>query len=232
MAIVRRIGHRLKKYLWIVLAVPILLGVLGAFLPVGKEMSRFQASATILLGSYGDPQFNDTENVQTLLTNLPFYQENFPQWAENQANALPADLNVTALKKNLILIAYTSSSREKAARRANRIASQFIQEDHQAFAQKKQILADTVQRLKKSKDSAAAGDTARMLFRLQSEQLRDTPAQILQQAAPGSARGSAVFSSKKRAVLGIVFGLTLIFFAAAWPEFVRETTVRKDGGEA
>ncbi|MFT8318511.1 MAG: hypothetical protein ABF651_09645 [Sporolactobacillus sp.] len=232
MAIIRRIGNRLKKYLGWVIAVPVLLGALGGFLPVGGDLSRFQASATILLGSYGDPQFNEPENVQILLTNQPFYQKNFPHWTADQINALPASLNVTVLKKKMIQIAYTSSSRDEAAEHTNRIASRFIREDHRAFNQKKQILTASIDRLEKVRDSSAAGDTARMLYRLQSEQLREMPAQILQRAVPGSAHGSAAFSSKKRAILGIVLGLTLIFFAAAWPEFVSESAVRKDGGKA
>ncbi|CAM3248482.1 hypothetical protein [Sporolactobacillus spathodeae] len=228
MEIISRIGKRLRKYWVFVLAVPLVFGSLGWLLPVGKSFSHYQASATIWLGSYGDANYNQAENVRILLSNEPFYKEYLPElWKKDQTN-FPADLTVTVLKNTMVQIAYTDNSRQQAAAITNQVADRFIARDHQAYTAKKQIISDTLKRLDRAPQGTT--DTAQLYYQLKSAELRNKPAQILQRANPGTARGSAAFSSKKRSALGLVFGLTLVFFMAAWPELVRERDKRKEGG--
>jgi teichuronic acid biosynthesis protein TuaF len=57
--IVKRITARFKRYFLLLVAIPVVLGILGWVLPVGKETSLYTAEATITLGSYGNDDLND-----------------------------------------------------------------------------------------------------------------------------------------------------------------------------
>ncbi|MFT8708481.1 MAG: hypothetical protein ABF820_03595 [Sporolactobacillus sp.] len=227
MDIIRRIGKRLTKYWIAALLIPLAFAILGWVLPVGSAYSRFQASSTIWLGSYGNSMFNKADNARILLANEPFYKEYFPQLLKKEGDNFPSDVNITILKKTMIQITYTASSRQQAAATVNKIADRFITRDEQAYHEKSELLKAALVRLDDVKKQAT--DDPALFYQLKSEQLRDRPAQILQRAEAGTSRGSSAFSAKKRAVLGLVFGLTLVIFAAAWPELVREERRQREG---
>lgn len=227
MEIIRTVGKRLTKYWIAALLIPLAFAILGWILPVGSVYSRFQASSTIWLGNYGNSMFNKADNVRILLANEPFYKEYLPQLLEKEGDNFASDVNITILKKTIIQITYTASSRQQAAATVNKIADRFIARDHQAYSEKSEILKAALDRLDAVKKRTT--DDPALFYQLKSEQLRDRPAQILQRAEAGTTRGSRAFSAKKRAVLGLVFGLTVVIFAAAWPELVREERRQREG---
>ncbi|MFT8872057.1 MAG: hypothetical protein ABF868_07160 [Sporolactobacillus sp.] len=222
----RRIGKRFKQYMWVVLALMLVLGATGWFLPFGKSLSRYQASATIWLGDYDNSSYNDTDNVQIMLNNLPFYKQYLPDLTTNVAN-FAADLSVTALRKTMIQVSYTGRTQQAAAETANRIAAQFLKLDHRAYEQREQMLAQVATQLETLQRTAPSADGARMLYQLRSQQMTDKPAQLLQAAQVSGARGSSVFSAKKRALLGVLLGFTIAFFGFAFPELVAGDSRRK-----
>ncbi|WP_100487026.1 hydrolase [Sporolactobacillus pectinivorans] len=223
MNVIRRIWARLKKYIWIVLAVPVILGGIGWFIPAAHDSSSYQASATLSLGMYWNNDYNTPEPVIQLLTNGPFYQNNLPELWNNQKQSLLSHLNVTSLKGNLIQLTYSGASKVNAAATVNRIAQAFLKSDQERYQTRRALTDQTIQAVNQSKTNGNTDiDRERFLYQLGSDKLKMKPATLLEQATAGTGQGSNTFSPKKRAVLGIMLGLTLVFLWAVFPEFVRE----------
>ncbi|MDN3954943.1 hypothetical protein [Sporolactobacillus laevolacticus] len=217
-----RVATRLKTHIWIVLALPILLGIAGWVVPIGKMPSNYTAQATIQLGSYGNAEYNTPEQVIILLSNAPFYQKSLPDlWQENKQN-LTSQLNISSLPNHLIQISSSGKTADETARRVNLIANAFLTNDRKQFNQKSKMIDQAIGDLKKVKTSQSdAVDRVRLLYKLESEKFKLQPAQLLEAAVPGTGSRTVPFSSKKRAILGFMVGITIILVAASLPEFVR-----------
>ncbi|MCQ2010488.1 MAG: hypothetical protein ABF629_08840 [Sporolactobacillus sp.] len=223
MNVFRNVVTRLRKYLWIVAALPIILGIVGFFVPAGKMPSSFEAQTTVQLGSYGDDTTNDPNQVIVLLSNAPFYEKRLPELWEQQEQALLSQISITDLTNHLIQISYKGTSEAEAVEGVNRVTSAFLDEDKNRFDNKEKIIDEAINNLNKSHvSSEETVSRARFLYTLQSRKVQMRRAQVLESAQKKSGSGVSTISSKKRAVLGFMLGITLVIIGAALPEFVRK----------
>ncbi|MBI0579347.1 hypothetical protein IEC97_18400 [Neobacillus cucumis] len=220
--IVNRLAQRSKKYFLILIAVPILLGLVGWFLPVGKEASTYTAEATLSLGSYDYDSLNNAKNVMILLTNSPFYRENLPNLSKENLSKL----QVTAVTDKIIKLSYTDSPKENATEVINQISTAFLKMDKISFQEKKEITQDSIQSLSQEKVSEdTIVDQQRFLNELKTTLFEIKPASLLESTDPSEVMtDNKALNSKERAVAGVLIGIAL---ACAWvliPELVRGTS--------
>lgn len=222
MNLLKRFTARLKHYLWLVLALPAALAVIGFLVPVGSMPSSYQAQATVQLGNYEDPIFNETNQVMLMLANAPFYQQKLPQlWAQNEQELL-SEVEIRDLNNRLIQLRYRAASKEEAKNGAQAITDAFLNADRQHYERRKRLIDQTLSQLEKEKTPASdSAARTRFFYKLQSLKLTMRPAQQLEQVSSSGASVTTL-SSKKRAVLGAVIGMTLVLLAAALPEFIRK----------
>lgn len=222
MNLLKRFTARLKHYLWLVLALPAALAVIGFLVPVGSMPSSYQAQATVQLGNYEDPIFNETNQVMLMLANAPFYQQKLPQlWAQNEQELL-SKVEIRDLNNRLIQLRYRAASKEEAKNGAQAITDAFLNADRQHYERRKRLIDQTLSQLEKEKTPASdSAARTRFFYKLQSLKLTMRPAQQLEQVSSSGASVTTL-SSKKRAVLGAVIGMTLVLLAAALPEFIRK----------
>ncbi|WP_026692742.1 hypothetical protein [Peribacillus kribbensis] len=219
--VVSHLAERVKKYrVWMVL-IPILLGALGWVLPAGKTGDE-GAEAEISLGSYENPNLNDPKKVIVLLSNLPFYKEHLPDMYREQQQDLLKDLSVTPISDQNIKVSYQHHPSKVSQEMVRHIADAFMALDKQKYEQKRTILEETIDTLKsETVGPDAKVDQQRFLYELQTSSLMMKPAVLLKEPDSG-ADETAAFSSKQRAVLGILIGLTLSLLWLVIPEFIRE----------
>lgn len=222
MNLLKRFTARLKHYLWLVLALPAALAVIGFLVPVGSMPSSYQAQATVQLGNYEDPIFNETNQVMLMLANAPFYQQKLPQlWAQNEQELL-SEVEIRDSNNRLIQLRYRAASKEEAENGAQAITDAFLNADRQHYERRKRLIDQTLSQLEKEKTPASdSAARTRFFYKLQSLKLTMRPAQQLEQVSSSGASVTTL-SSKKRAVLGAVIGMTLVLLAAALPEFIRK----------
>ncbi|MGM0902922.1 MAG: hypothetical protein ACQEXB_17715 [Bacillota bacterium] len=219
---VRRIAGRSRKFLWMLLVIPILLGGIGWSLPVGKEPSIIRAEATISLGNYQNEDFNQAKKVVTLLSHAPFYQENLAHLVEE--NGVPSQLTVLAVNEQMVKLILSDSSAQQAANTVNEIAQAFLAIDQQKFAEKKRIIEDSIAATEQEQVSEDAKvDQQRFLYELETAQLGLKHATLLKEAHPGElVVESKNLSSRDRAVLGVLIGVCIAFLVIVLPEVVRK----------
>jgi len=221
---VNRLKARSKRYFLLLLAFPIVLGIIGWVLPVGKELSTYTAETTISLGHYENNDLNNSKNVITLLTNIPFYQEHLPGLSDTKRDEIVSKLQVTTTGDNIIKLSYTDFPKEKAIKVIDEISTAFLQLDQSAFQEKQKIIQDSIDGIKGERVSDDTKvDQQRFLFELKTDQLNMKPASLLQPVNNSNVEvENKALNSKERAVAGVLIG---IIFALLWillPELVRE----------
>ncbi|OIK10461.1 hypothetical protein BIV60_21095 [Bacillus sp. MUM 116] len=221
--IVNRLAQRSKKYFLFLIAVPIILGLVGWFLPVGKEASTYTAESTLSLGSYDHNDLNNSKNVVILLTNPPFYRENLPNLSDEKRAEILSKLQVTAVSDKMIKLSYTDSPKENAIEVINEISTAFLKLDHIIFQEKKKIIQDSIHTLSQEKVSEDTKvDQERFLNELKTTLFEYKDASKLQSTDPSEEMtDNKALNSKERAVAGILIGITLAFAWVLIPELVR-----------
>jgi teichuronic acid biosynthesis protein TuaF len=216
--------ERINKYFLLLLTATILLGVIGWFLPVGKEKSSYQAEAVITLGFYKNPDLNDPKRVVTLLTNAPFYEEHLENLWQEKNEFIRTNLLVTATTDNMIKLSYTDDSKEISTQVLSEITGAFMSMDQGKFQQKQGIIQESIEALN-NETVAPEGkvDQQRFLYELKTALYDIKPATLLKPADKNEIiTENRAFNSTERAVLGVLLGLTLSFFWIVIPEFFRE----------
>lgn len=223
MTFVHRLAEKIKKFIWIIVAIPLIFGVAGWFIPIGKTAVPYTATATMSLGSYSDPDFNDPNRVMIMLGNAPFFQKQLPALWKNRQNELLGQLKVSMVKNQLIQLSFIGKSKDEAISTVNQIASAFLSADREQYQKRETLINQSISALLNGKiNESTAVDRQRLLYNLQTAKLDLKPAQLLEPAGAAPGPGGKVFSSKQRAVLGVMLGVTIVFLWLAFPEFVRE----------
>jgi len=222
----QRMAKRSKNYLLYIVIIPIVLGVLGWLLPVGKEpvIHTYTAEATISLGRYDNQDFNDPKRVLSLLTNPLFYEENLATiWEENQ-EAFFTNLQVTVENEQLIKLTYTDFSKENAASILNEITSEFMELDQKQFQQKEMVLNESIRALEQEEvGEEEKVSKHRFLYELKTAQLEIKPGSLVKEPdVKVDAPQTRVFSSQERAVLGVMLGIAFSILWIVVPVLVRE----------
>jgi teichuronic acid biosynthesis protein TuaF len=219
---IQRMAAKNKKSIFLLLLVPVLFGMIGWFVPAGNEPSAISAEAELSLGSYNNKDLNDPKQVLTLLTHRPFYAEHLEEAGE-PAEIL-SNLIVTQVNERNINLTYTGTSAEKAVDTVNEIAGAFLALDKQKFAEKQSVIQTTIDSLEKEEVAPEAKvDHQRFLYELKTAQLDIKPAVLIKQAQEEETGvESQALSSRDRAVLGVLIGITLMFAWMVIPELVRK----------
>jgi teichuronic acid biosynthesis protein TuaF len=214
---IQRMAAKSKKFIFLLLFVPVLFGLIGWFVPVGNEPSAFSAAAELSLGSYNNKDLNDPKQVLTLLTHSPFHAEHLEEAGEPEE--ILSNLIVTQVNERNINLTYTGTSAEQAE-----IAGAFLALDQQKFAAKQSVIQTTIDSLEKEEVAPEAKvDHQRFLYELKTALLDIKPAVLIKQAEEeetGAERQD--LSSRDRAVLGVLIGITLVFAWVVIPELVRK----------
>lgn len=223
MSIIHRLVKKIKKFIWIIVAVPLIFGVAGWLVPVGKAPSAYMATTTISLGSYSNPDFNDPNHVIVLLTNAPFYQERIPDLWKSRQSEILSQFKVTILKDQLIQLSFTGKTKNDAIRTVGRVTNAFLTSDREQYQQRKTIIDQSISTLESGTvNENTKVDRQRFLYELQTANLGIKPAQLLEPAGANAGLANKAFSSRQRAVLGVMLGVTIVFLWIVFPEFVRE----------
>ncbi len=219
---VRRIAGRSRKYLWLILLIPCLLGGIGWTLPVGKEPTMIQAEAIISLGNYQYQDFNQANNVVSLLASESFYEEHLTELVDESGG--PLNVSVSAVNEQMVKLVYSDSSAEEAANTVNEVAHVFLSLDKQKFTEKQRINDDTIKALENVEVSEEAKvDQHRFLHELKTMQFDFKPAELYKEASSTApVVENKTLSSKDRAVLGVLIGIGIAFLAIVLPELVRK----------
>ncbi|MTT31857.1 hypothetical protein GMB86_07515 [Terrilactibacillus sp. BCM23-1] len=225
----QRIITRSKKYMVLIIVIPILLGLIGYFYPNGKSSSSYTAEASISLGNYHDPDLNNTRNVESLLTNEPFYKENLPYLKSEEQDRIINQLKVTIINDKTIQLSYTDTPKSLAIETVNRIMKAFLALDTQKYKQKEKVIQNTIHSLKKNKVGPdALVDKERFLYKLESTQLTMSSAAILKSVDHDQRVTSVGLNSKSRATLGVLIGITIVFVWVTYPEIFRTKPKEKE----
>jgi teichuronic acid biosynthesis protein TuaF len=160
--------------------------------------------------------------VLTLLTHSPFHAEHLEEAGEPEE--ILSNLIVTQVNERNINLTYTGTSAEQAADTVNEIAGAFLALDQQKFAAKQSVIQTTIDSLEKEEVAPEAKvDHQRFLYELKTALLDIKPAVLIKQAEEeetGAERQD--LSSRDRAVLGVLIGITLVFAWVVIPELVRK----------
>lgn len=221
---IQRLKERMNKYFLLLLTATILLGVIGWFLPVGKEKSSYQAEAVIKLGFYKDP-LNDPKEVVSLFKETdPFYEEHLEKLGQEKNEFIRANLLVTATTDNMIKLSYTDDSKEISTQVLSEITGAFMSMDQARFQEEQGIIQESIEALN-NETVAPEGkvDQHRFLLELNSYLKDIKHAKLFKPADKNEIiTENRAFNSTERAVLGVLLGLTLSFFWIVIPEFFRE----------
>ncbi|WP_121610970.1 hypothetical protein [Mesobacillus foraminis] len=220
----QRVTSRSRKYLFILLALPVLFGLLGWFLPVGREPSSLTAEATISLGNYDNPEMNNPKNVMVLLSKPSFYEDNLEGLWKETEEQITENLSVVNVSDKVLQLTYTGTSGENAAEVVNAIADAFLKMDQQQYEEKKAFINGKIASLEgETVGEEAKIDQERFIFELESAELNMKAASYVKPAhAEEAEMSNKALSSRDRAVLGVLLGVTLAFSWMIVPELVRK----------
>jgi Capsular polysaccharide biosynthesis protein len=223
MTILHKLAARAKKYVLLILAVPLILGLLGWIVPAGKAPSSYKATTTVAVGSYNDPDFNYRSRVATYLTSASFYQKSLPDLWSPYGQNLFSRLTVSQIKSPLIQLTFSGPTRAEAADGANRIAAAFLAADKVQYQRHLDIVEQSITAAQAEKpDPANQINRLSFLYSMNMKKLEFKPAQLFEAADPSQTSGSAVFTPKKRSILGVMLGVTLSLIWLVLPELVRQ----------
>ncbi|ATO27414.1 hypothetical protein RA13_04750 [Bacillus atrophaeus] len=219
-----RIARRLKKNsIWII-ALPLILGVLGYLLPSQMEgKSSYAAQITIASGNYDNPLYNNTEEIPLLLKSDSFIKEALPEEKEEYLAEVKEKLVINAESDSLITISYSDREKERTESVLDAISSAFLKKDQALFAKREAVISQSIDALdgeNVSEDSKV--DKERFLYELKNTKLNVKAASIVDSETVNEASGEGM-SPKKKAVLGVLIGVTIAFFFIVIPEFFRES---------
>lgn len=222
MTMLHRLALRAKKYILLLLAVTIILGVLGWVVPAGKTPSNYKATTTFAVGSYQDSEFNDRSQAATYLTSASFYQKRLPDLWNKYNQSLFSRLTVSQIKSPLIQLTFAAPTKAEAADGANRIAAAFLAEDKARYQQHIDLINQSIADAQSAKaNGASQNDRFSFIYAMKIKKIEYKPAQLFEAADPAQSSGSAVFTPKKRVVLGVMLGVTLSLVWLVLPELVR-----------
>ncbi|MBD8070884.1 hypothetical protein [Bacillus sp. PS06] len=212
--IIRRMITRSKRYIIILAVIPLILGLVGWFLPVEKEKPIYIAEAMVSLGRYDDSDMNDAKKVQRMLTHQPL----------NSDEDEPSNLVIMTPSEDVITLSISGSSNESTVQRLNEVIEDFLVMDQLRYEQKKAIIEDLIQALKEEVPNEETKiEQQKFLFELQTELFHLKQASILK-AVESKVIEHVAISSKQRGVLGVLVGMTISLMWVVLPEIVRRET--------
>ncbi|MGN7374482.1 teichuronic acid biosynthesis protein TuaF [Bacillus halotolerans] len=222
--IVIRLARRIKKnIIWIIL-VPLILGVAGYILPSQiADKKSYTAEVTLAVGSYDHPVYNSTEEIPLLLRSDAFLKEALPDEKDEDLAEIKEKLTVKSESKSLLSLSYADQDQERTESVLNAVSSTFLKNDQKLFEEREAVIRRSIDALEGetvSEDSKV--DKERFLYELKNTQLNLKAASAVDSETVSEASGGGM-SPKKKAVLGVLIGITIAFMFIVIPEFFRES---------
>ncbi len=220
-----RIARRIKKNIIWIIAVPLILGAVGYFLPSQiADPKSYTAEDTLALGSYDHPVYNSTEEIPLLLKSDSFLKEAFPDEKDEGLAEIKEKLTIKTESKSLLTLSYSDKGKERTEFVLNSISSAFLKNDQKLYVERESVIRRSIDALEGatvSEDSKV--DKERFLYELKNTQLNLKAASITDSETASEASAGGGMSPKKKAVLGVMIGLTIAFMFVVIPEFFRES---------
>ncbi|UYO31577.1 teichuronic acid biosynthesis protein TuaF [Bacillus halotolerans] len=222
--IVIRLARRIKKnIIWIIL-VPLILGAAGYILPFQiADKKSYTAEVTLAVGSYDHPVYNSTEEIPLLLRSDAFLKEALPDEKDEDLAEIKEKLTVKSESKSLLSLSYADQDQERTESVLNAVSSTFLKNDQKLFEEREAVIRRSIDALEGetvSEDSKV--DKERFLYELKNTQLNLKAASVVDSETVSEASGGGM-SPKKKAVLGVLIGITIAFMFVVIPEFFRES---------
>jgi len=218
---IKNVLVRARKYFLFVLIIPLLLGALGYFIQ-GNQPEPTSATSTvkISLGSYNNAQFNDSGNVKLMITGNHFVSENFPDLTEEEISNIIQKLNVETINQRLISISYTGQNEEEALEVLENVTNKFLSLDKEEYQKRKEFEEDNLTNMQEATVSDEA-EKLRFIYELKDKLFSMEEAKITEPLSVTS-ESREELSPKKRAVLGVLIGITIMAGFIIIPEVFRK----------
>ncbi|ALM27719.1 hypothetical protein SFC22_09675 [Bacillus altitudinis] len=219
-----RIGKRMKKYIvWLVL-LPVALAAFGFFFAKGTvDQSSYTAAVTLTLGKYDDGVYNNLSEVTSLLKSDAFLNQALRDVKEEERQDVKNRLILTNQSDTQLQLSFTDADQARALAVVKQVSDTFLKQDKALFTKRQQVIE---RRLSALEDESVSNDSKvdkeRFLYELESTKLGMKqakivdPAQVLDEAGKG-------MSAKKRALLGLVIGLSISLMFVVLPEVFKES---------
>lgn len=219
-----RIGNRMKKYIvWLVL-LPVALAAFGFFFAKGTvDQSSYTAAVTLTLGKYDDGVYNNLSEVTSLLKSDAFLNQALRDVKEEERQDVKNRLILTNQSDTQLQLSFTDADQARALAVVKQVSDTFLKQDKALFTKRQQVIE---RRLSALEDESVSNDSKvdkeRFLYELESTKLGMKqakivdPAQVLDEAGKG-------MSAKKRALLGLVIGLSISLMFVVLPEVFKES---------
>ncbi len=154
MNLIKRIAGRVKKFIVAIIALPLILGLVGYFMPKGSVApSNYTATVTISTGNYGEAKYNNAKQVPLLLKNEAFLKDIFPDMPEEDLAQLKDDLAIEIRTDSLFNLSYTGPDKQETLDTLGKIKDAYMKGDKALFSKEKKSLKRILRRLK-TKQSA------------------------------------------------------------------------------
>ncbi|MCY8066116.1 hypothetical protein MOB77_03845 [Bacillus haynesii] len=223
MNLIKRIAGRVKKYIVAIIALPLILGLVGYFMPKGSVApSDYTATVTISTGNYGEAKYNNAKQVPLLLKNEAFLKDIFPEIPEEDLAQLKDDLAIEIRTDSLFNLSYTGPDKQETLDTLGKIKDAYMKGDKALFSKREEVIEKNIKALEGETVSADSKvDKQRFLYELETSKLDMKAAEEIEPLIVLDNQAAGM-SPKKRAVLGVLIGLALSFFIIVVPEVFRE----------
>ncbi len=229
---IKNVLARVRKYLLFIIIIPLLLGALGYFVQ-GNNAEPASATSTIKieLGSYKDaPKFTDSAMVQETITKIVY--ENFEDLTDEEITNIISKLNIEPISQGIVSLSFKGKDEEEAKEILGKISDEFLALDKKEFQIRKDNAEGKIEKLeaenvsdgvKGDTGSVVLEDTAskqRLIYEIEKELVLMEEAEVLRDLSvtPDSVED---LSPKKRAVLGVLIGITIMAGFIVIPEVFR-----------
>ncbi|MGE6630237.1 teichuronic acid biosynthesis protein TuaF [Bacillus sp. NPDC077027] len=221
---VLRIARRIKKHAVWMIILTVLLGAFGYFFAKSSvKQTSYTASVTLTLGEYDDAVYNNMTDVISLLKSDAFLKRALGDLKEEERQDLKNRLILTNQSDTQLQISLSDAKKETSLSVVKQVSDTFMDEDQSLFTKRQQVIEKRITALENeavSNDSKV--DKERFLYELESTKLSMNQAEIVDPAQVLD-EGNKGMSAKKRALLGIVIGLSISLLFAALPEMFKES---------
>lgn len=202
---------------------PIILGAAGYILPSQiADQKSYTAEDTLAVGSYDHPVYNSTEEIPFIKERL-LLKEALPDEKDEDVAEIKEKLTINTESKSLLTLSYSDEDKDRTESVLNAISSTFLKNDQKLYAEREAVIRSSIDALEgESVSEDSKVDKERFLYELKNTQLNLKAASVTDSETVSETAGGGM-SPKKKAVLGVMIGLTIAFMFVVIPEFFRES---------
>ncbi|MFS0656774.1 teichuronic acid biosynthesis protein TuaF [Bacillus sp. 179-C3.3 HS] len=219
-----RIRKRIRKYIVLLVLLPVLLAAFSFFFAKGTAgPSNYTATVTLTLGKYDDGVYNNIAEVTSLLKSDAFLKQALGDLKEEERQDVKNRLILTNQSDTQLQLAFTDAKDDQALAVVKQVSDTFLKQDNALFSERQQVIERRLSALEgESVSDDSKVDKERFLYELESTKLGMKQAKIVDPAQVID-EGNKGMSAKKRALLGLIIGLSISFMFVVLPELFKES---------